>query len=212
MLSILQAAGWPIWPLVLCSIVALALIIERFLSLRASRVAPARLVDEVMAVTRASLPTADTVNKLAENSSMGLVLAQGLRAAMAEPRITDANLRASFETAGRQAVHDMERNLSALGTIASAAPLLGLLGTVVGMIEIFGASGASSGTAGANPMELAHGISVALYNTAFGLIVAIPSLAFYRHFRARVDSYTLDLEQAAERMVPHILRLIGGRR
>lgn len=213
LLSILQAAGWPIWPLVLCSIVALALIIERFMSLQASRVAPARLVDEVVAVTRASLPNVDTINQLAENSILGLVLAQGLRAAAADQRINELNLRSVFETAGRQAVHDMERNLSALGTIASAAPLLGLLGTVVGMIEIFGVSGASSGTSGANPLELAHGISVALYNTAFGLIIAIPSLAFYRHFRARIDEYTLVLEQAAERMVPHILRLSSsGRR
>lgn len=212
MLSILQAAGWPIFPLVLCSIVALALIIERFLSLRASRVAPARLVDEVMAVTRTSLPPADTINKLAENSTLGLLLAHGLRAAASESRISEPNLRNAFETAGRDAVHQLERNLSALGTIASAAPLLGLLGTVIGMIEIFGASGAANGTAGANPMELAHGISVALYNTAFGLIVAIPSLMFYRHFRARVDGYTLALEQAAERMVPHLLRLGSGRR
>lgn len=212
LLSILQAAGWPIIPLVLCSIVALALIIERFLSLREARVAPNRLVDEVISVTRSGLPSADTVNKLAENSILGLLLAQGLRAALAEPRINDANLRAAFESAGRDAVHQMERNLSALGTIASAAPLMGLLGTVIGMIEIFGASGAATGSAGANPMELAHGISVALYNTAFGLIVAIPSLMFYRHFRARIDAYTVAMEQAAERMVPHLLRLTSGRR
>ncbi|HET8693310.1 MAG TPA: MotA/TolQ/ExbB proton channel family protein [Aquabacterium sp.] len=212
MLSILQAAGWPIIPLVLCSIAALALIIERFLSLRSSRVAPARLVDEVISVTRTSLPTADTINKLAENSALGLVLAHGLRAVATEPRISEANLRSAFESAGRDAVHQLERNLNALGTIASAAPLLGLLGTVIGMIEIFGASGAATGTAGANPMELAHGISVALYNTAFGLIVAIPSLMFFRHFRARVDAYTLQMEQASERMVPHLLRLLGTRR
>ncbi len=212
MLSILQAAGWPIIPLVLCSIVALALVIERFLSLRQTRVAPNRLVDEVISVTRSGLPSADTINKLAENSVLGQLLAQGLRAAAAEARISEANLRAAFESAGRDAVHQMERNLNALGTIASAAPLLGLLGTVIGMIEIFGASGASTGTAGANPMDLAHGISVALYNTAFGLIVAIPSLMFYRHFRARIDSYTVAMEQAAERMVPHLLRLTSGRR
>jgi biopolymer transport protein ExbB len=212
LLSILQAAGWPIIPLVLCSIVALALVIERFLSLRESRVAPNRLVDEVISVTRSSLPPADTINKLSENSTLGQLLAQGLRAAAAESRISEANLRGAFESAGRDAVHQMERNLNALGTIASAAPLLGLLGTVIGMIEIFGASGASTGTAGANPMELAHGISVALYNTAFGLIVAIPSLMFYRHFRARIEGYTLAMEQAAERMVPHLLRLTHGRR
>jgi len=213
LLSILQAAGWPIIPLVLCSVAALALVIERFLSLREARVAPNRLVDEVISVTRTSLPPADTVNKLAENSTLGLLLAQGLRAAVAEPKITEANLRGAFEAAGRDAVHQLERNLNALGTIASAAPLLGLLGTVIGMIEIFGATGATAGaSAGANPIELAHGISVALYNTAFGLIVAIPSLMFYRYFRARIEGYTLALEQAAERMVPHLLRLTSGRR
>ena len=211
MFSILQAAGWPILPLLLCSVVSLALIIERFLSLREARVAPPRLVDEVISVTRTSLPPADTVNKLAENSPLGLLLAQGLRAAMAEQRISETNLRSAFESAGRDAVHQLERNLNALGTIASAAPLLGLLGTVIGMIEIFGASGAS-GSAGGNPMELAHGISVALYNTAFGLIVAIPSLMCYRHFRARVDAYTLRMEQAAERMVPHVMRITHPRR
>lgn len=209
MLSILQAAGWPIIPLVLCSIVALALIIERFLSLRDARVAPARLVDEVISVTRTSLPPSDTINKLADNSTLGQVLAQGLRMATSEPRISESQLRGAFESAGRDAVHHLERNLNALGTIASAAPLLGLLGTVIGMIEIFGATG---GNAGTNPADLAHGISVALYNTAFGLIVAIPSLMFYRHFRARIDAYTLALEQAAERMVPHILRIAAARR
>jgi biopolymer transport protein ExbB len=212
LLSILQAAGWPIIPLLLCSIVALALIIERFLSLREARVAPGRLVDEVISVTRSGLPSADTINKLAENSVLGTLLAQGLRAAQAEARISEANLRGAFEAAGRDAVHHMERNLNALGTIASAAPLMGLLGTVIGMIEIFGASGAATGSGGANPMELAHGISVALYNTAFGLIIAIPALMFYRHFRARIDAYTVSMEQAAERMVPHLLRLTSGRR
>ncbi len=212
MLSILQAAGWPIIPLVLCSIVALALVIERFLSLREARVAPNRLVDEVISVTRASLPPADTINKLAENSVLGLLLAQGLRAAAADHRISEANLRGAFESAGRDAIHHMERNLNALGTIASAAPLLGLLGTVIGMIEIFGATGANVASPGGNPQELAHGISVALYNTAFGLIVAIPALMFYRHFRARVEGYTVAMEQAAERMVPHLMRLLHSRR
>lgn len=211
MLSILIAAGWPVVPLLLCSVIALALVIERFLSLRESRVAPARLVDEVMTVARTAVPPADTINKLADNSILGLVLAQGLRAAAAEPRISEGNLRAAFESAGRDAVHRLERNLSALGTIASAAPLLGLLGTVVGMIEIFGASGVTGG-AGGNPAELAHGISVALYNTAFGLIVAIPSLIAYRHFRTRIEDHTLTLEQAADRMVPHLLRLGSSRR
>ena len=203
MISIIQAAGWPIWPLILCSIAALALIIERLNSLRPVRVAPAKLLDEVLAITRQSLPSEDVIRKLADNSVLGSVLAAGIRAASQDHVRDEAQLRQSFEAAGRAAVHRLERYLNALGTIASAAPLLGLLGTVVGMIEIFGAQ---SPTTGANPEQLAHGISVALYNTAFGLIIAIPSLMFYRYFRGRVDEFVLQLEMAAERLLPNLLR------
>jgi biopolymer transport protein ExbB len=202
LLSIIQAAGWPIWPLLICSIAALALVIERFSSLRIARVAPMRLLDEVVSVTRAHLPAAEVVNKLHENSVLGTVLAAGLRAVIAEPRITEAGLRAAFESAGRAAVHRLERYLNTLGTIASAAPLLGLMGTVIGMIEIFG----SQAPSGSNPVMLAHGISVALYNTAFGLMIAIPTLMFYRYFRGLVDAYTLEMEQASDRLVPHLMR------
>jgi len=203
LLSIIQAAGWPIWPLIVCSIVALALVIERLSSLRESRVAPPKLLDEVISVTRANLPAADVVNKLAESSVLGRVLAAGLRGVIADPRITEEALRGAFESAGRTAVHRLERYMNTLGTIASAAPLLGLFGTVVGMIEIFGSQ---APTGGSNPVLLAHGISVALYNTAFGLIIAIPSLMFYRYFRGLIEAYTLEMEQAAERLVPHLLR------
>jgi biopolymer transport protein ExbB len=203
LLSIIQAAGWPIWPLLICSIAALALVIERFSSLRATRVAPTRLLDEVISVTRAHLPAPDVVNKLHGNSVLGTVLAAGLRAVIAEPRITEAGLRAAFESAGRAAVHRLERYLNTLGTIASAAPLLGLMGTVIGMIEIFGSQAPSGGN---NPALLAHGISVALYNTAFGLMIAIPALMFYRYFRGLVDGYTLEMEQASDRLVPHLMR------
>jgi len=183
----------------------MALVIERMLQLRGSRVAPSSLVEEVMGVSRTSLPGSDVVAKLADNSVLGSVLAAGLQSVIAEPRITETALRQSFENAGRMAVHKLERYLNALGTIATAAPLLGLLGTVVGMIEIFGSQAPTSG-AGGNPEALAHGISIALYNTAFGLIVAIPSLMFYRYFRGRVDEFELALEVAAERMVPHLMR------
>ena len=203
MLSIIQAAGWPIWPLLACSIAALTVVIERLFSLRARKVMPPRLLDEVISVTRASLPAADVVNKLADNSVLGAVLASGLRAVIAEPRINEATLRESFESSGRAALHGLERYLNTLGTIASAAPLLGLLGTVIGMIEIFGSQ---APTGGNNPALLAHGISIALYNTAFGLMIAIPALMFYRYFRGVVDAYTLDMEQAANRMVPHLMR------
>jgi biopolymer transport protein ExbB len=209
LLSIIQAAGWPIWPLLLCSIAALALVIERLSSLRAARVAPPRLIDEVLGVTRASLPASDVVDKLADNSVLGTVLATGLRAVAVEPRLTETALRGSFESAGRAAVHRMERYLNTLGTIASAAPLLGLMGTVIGMIEIFGSQAPSGGN---NPALLAHGISVALYNTAFGLMIAIPSLMFYRYFRGLVDGYTLEMEQAADRLVPHLMRFSAADR
>jgi biopolymer transport protein ExbB len=204
LLSIIQVAGWPIWPLILCSVVALALVIERLYHLRTPLVAPTSLLEEVVTVTRTSLPPADVVNKLAENSVLGGVLAAGLRTVIAEPRITEPALRQSFENAGRIAVHGLERYLNTLGTIAAAAPLLGLFGTVVGMIEIFGSQGPAGG--GSNPQQLAHGISVALYNTAFGLMIAIPSLMLYRYFRGRVDEFQLGMELAAERMVPHLMR------
>lgn len=207
MFSIIQAAGWPIWPLLLCSVVALALIIERVVSLRAARVAPPSLIEEVLGVTQLQIPSGEVVGKLAENSLLGQVLAAGLRASQADPRAGEARLRQVFELAGRHAIHQMERYLNTLGTIAAAAPLLGLLGTVVGMIEIFG----SQSPTGNNPGLLAHGISIALYNTAFGLIVAIPSLMFYRYFRGRVDDYTLELEQAAHRMAPHLMRFSVSR-
>jgi biopolymer transport protein ExbB len=206
LLSIIQAAGWPIWPLVACSILALALIIERFISLKTAKVVPPKLLDEALAVSRTAVPAPDVVKQLEQNSAMGEVLASGFRALNSDPRCTEADLRATMESTGRAVAHRLERYLSALATIASAAPLLGLLGTVIGMIEIFGSQGAS-GAGGANPAQLAHGISVALYNTAFGLIVAIPSLIFWRYFRARVDEYLLTLELAAERFVRHLNQL-----
>jgi biopolymer transport protein ExbB len=201
--SIIQAAGWPIWPLVACSILALALVIERFLSLKTARVAPPKLLDEAISVSRSSVPAPEVVNQLEQNSALGEVLASGFRALNSDPRCSESDLRATMEGTGRAVAHRLERYLSALATIASAAPLLGLLGTVIGMIEIFGSQ---APTGGNNPALLAHGISVALYNTAFGLIIAIPSLMFYRYFRGLVDAYTLDLEQAAHRIVPHLMR------
>lgn len=202
MLSILQAAGWPILPLVVCSILMLALIIERFTSLKAAKIIPAKLLDEAIAVSRAALPSPDVVVQLENNSALGVVLASGFRALSRNPRCSEDDLRSAIESAGRTVAHSLERYLVALATIASAAPLLGLLGTVIGMIEIFGAQ-APSGGAG-NPAQLAHGISVALYNTAFGLMVAIPALIFWRYFRTTVDGYLLVLELAGERFFRHL--------
>jgi biopolymer transport protein ExbB len=207
LLSIIQAAGWPIWPLIACSILALALVIERFVSLKTAKVAPPKLLDEALAVSRTAVPAPEVVNQLEQNSALGEVLASGFRALNSDPRCSENDLRAIMESTGRAVAHRLERYLSALATIASAAPLLGLLGTVIGMIEIFGSQAPSGGTGGTNPAQLAHGISIALYNTAFGLVVAIPALIFWRYFRARVDGYLLTLELSAERFVRHLSAL-----
>ena len=204
MLSIIQAAGWPIWSLVACSVFALAIIIERFFSLRTVRIAPPGLLDEVLGLTRLGIPAANVIAQLEKNSALGEVLASGLNTLHANPHCSDEDLRANMESSGRKVAHRLEHYLNALGTIASAAPLLGLFGTVVGMIEIFG----SQAPAGAsNPALLAHGISTALYNTALGLIVAVPSLIFWRYFRGVVDAYVLTLELAADRLVRHLQAL-----
>lgn len=206
MFSIIQAAGWPIWPLIASSILALAIVIERLMSLKPQKIVPPRLIEEVLAVTRKAIPTADVINQLENNSALGRILASGLRAISAEPHIGQEDLRACMENTGRQVAHRLEQYLSALATIASAAPLMGLFGTVIGMIEIFG-SQAPGGATGGNPAQLAHGISIALYNTAFGLIVAIPSLIFWRYFRGRVDEYLMLLELDADRLARHLKSL-----
>ncbi|BAO80765.1 biopolymer transport protein [Serpentinimonas raichei] len=209
MFSIIQAAGWPIWPLIACSIVGLALIIERFLSLRAVRVAPPQLLDEAISVSRQAVPTAQVVQQLAGNSVLGELLAAGLRQLQHKPASTEAELRASLEAAGRFAAAKLEKYLGALATIASVAPLLGLLGTVVGMIDIFASQAGPGGLTpgGGNPEQLAHGISIALYSTAFGLVIAIPALMFWRYFRARNEAWLLQMEVAAERFAQHLLTL-----
>ena len=199
MFSIIQAAGWPIWPLLAASVVALALIVERLLSLRPSRIAPADDLKAGLVIARkvsAGGVAPMDLDQLAERSVLGRVLSAGLREASrsAGGACTDA-VREAFENAGRAAVHEMERHLNALGTVATAAPLMGLLGTVVGMIEIFASQ--SPGTLSANPQQLAQGISIALYNTAFGLIVAIPALLFHRYFRSVIEDQRLALEMAA---------------
>jgi biopolymer transport protein ExbB len=195
-LDIIEAAGWPIWPLVAASVVALAIIIERAFSLRQKEVAPARLLDTLVQELRQQGVTQELLARLAQGSHLGRILAAGLKNAQSSREV----MKESIEESGRHVAHDLERFLGALGTLAQVAPLLGLLGTVIGMVEIFGSQAPSGG----NPAQLAHGISVALYNTAFGLIVAIPSLIFYRLFRARVDALIVDMEQQAIKLVDMI--------
>ena len=193
MLAIIHAAGWPIWFLLAASVVAVSIIIERLMVLRASRVLPASLLTDVIAVTRSGGADEEMLSQLEQNSPLGRVLAAGLRNQGAS---RDA-MKEAIEEAGRVAAHQLERYLTTLGTVATLAPLMGLFGTVIGMIELFGATGG----AGADPLQVAHGISVALYNTGFGLAVAMPALLFHRHFHALVDGFVIDMEQQAVRFV-----------
>ena len=193
MITIVEAAGWPIYFLLIASVVSLGLIVERLMFLRKKNIVPPDLLDETIKALRQSGVNPQMIQKLSEGSLLGRVFAAGLKNIKSSPNI----MKEAIEEAGRATTHDMERFLTTLGTIASISPLLGLFGTVVGMIEIFGAQNAG----GSNPAELAHGISVALYNTAFGLIVAVPSMIFYRHFRSMVDNLTFEMEQMAIKLV-----------
>ena len=193
MFALVEAAGWPIWFLILASVIAVGLIVERLMFLRSQRISPPALLNEVVKELKLRGVSEGMLAKLAASSPLGRIYAAGLKNLNGSHEV----LRESIEEAGRSVRRDMERFLTSLGTIASISPLLGLFGTVVGMIEIFG----SQSAAGNSPAILAHGISVALYNTAFGLIVAIPSMIFYRHFRAQVDSLTIEMEQQAIKLI-----------
>jgi biopolymer transport protein ExbB len=191
--AIIQAAGWPIWFLLLASVIAVALIIERAVSLRTGNIVPPTLFEQVVAVYQRQGVSAEVLEKLAKDSPLGTVLAAGLRNHKSSRYV----MKEAIEEAGRGVAHDLERFLTTLGTIATAAPLLGLFGTVIGMIEIFG----SQSPTGTNPQQLAHGISIALYNTAFGIGIAIPALIFYRHFKNKVDTLVVEMEQQAGKLV-----------
>lgn len=193
MLAIIEAAGWPIWPLILASVLSVAIIIERAYSLRLKEIVPPDLLLETIKEYQGRGVTQELLTKLNDGSLLGRIFATGLKNAHNSREV----MKESIEEAGRAVSHELERFLTSLGTIASIAPLLGLFGTVIGMVEIFG----SQTPTGGNPGILAHGISVALYNTAFGLIVAIPSMIFYRFFRSKVDTLVVEMEQQAIKLV-----------
>ena len=193
MLSIIQAAGWPIWFLIIASVVTVALIVERAITLRRRRILPPGILEEVVILYRNRQLTPELIQRIERSSALGRIMASGLRHEY-EPRDM---MKDAMEESGRAVAHDLERYLPLLGTLATVSPLLGLFGTVIGMIEIFGAQTPT----GTNPAQLAHGISVALYNTALGIAVAIPALIAYRHFRARVDDFLVEMEQQSIRLV-----------
>ena len=189
LLQIIHDAGWPIWLLILTSIIGLALVIERLLALRASLIAPKRLLDEVINLVQNTAPVPSALEKLAANSPLGRLLAEVIAV-----RLHDAAYRtAAIEDVGKEIAWRLNRYIPALATIAVVAPLLGLFGTVVGMIEIF----ASYTPAGGDPAQLARGISVALYNTGFGILIAVPALVFHRYFKSRVEHFIHNLEHQA---------------
>tara|TARA_B110000977_G_C11074297_1_gene490587 strand:+ start:224 stop:826 length:603 start_codon:yes stop_codon:yes gene_type:complete len=191
--EIIVAAGWPIWPLIFASIIALAIIVERTWVLRSEVIAPTNLLPEVHKWMGQGVINKDSLVKLEEHSLLGKIFAS----ALANEKNSREVMKESIEETGRAVAHQLEKYLSTLGTIATVAPLLGLLGTVIGMVELFGAFTNS----GHDVAQFARGISVALYNTAAGIVVAVPAMIAYRYFRTKVDTLLLDMEQQAIKLV-----------
>ena len=194
MFELVKAGGWLMLPLIACSIVAMGIIIERLWMLRTNRVVPENLVAQVWQVHRKSQLSNSHISAIKEASPLGRILAAGLT----NRRYSREVMKEAIEEVGRQVVHELERFLNTLGTIASIAPLLGLLGTVIGMIKVFSAI-TSAGVG--DPTVLAGGISEALITTATGLAVAIPSLMFHRYLTGRVDMLVVKMEEEALKMV-----------
>lgn len=194
MLEILVAGGWMMVPILLCSIVALGIIAERFWTLRRQNIIPEHLIAQIWHWKKNNQLGKDQINTLRAGSPMGRVLATGL----ANMNNSREIMKESIEETGRHVVHDLGRYLTTLGTIASISPLMGLLGTVLGIIQMF--SGMLQGGIG-NPQVLAGGLSQALITTVAGLVVAIPSLIFYRYFHGKIDALVVEIEQESIKLV-----------
>jgi len=193
-LEIIEAGGLIMWPLILSSIISLAIIVERFWSLQSKRITPKNLVSQVWHWQKSGYLDERRIHDLRIGSPLGRILAAGL----VNRKHAREVMKESIEEVGRQVAHDLERFLNTLGTIASITPLLGLLGTVIGMIKVFSVI-TSQGVG--DPSVLAGGISEALITTAAGLTIAIPTLMFYRFFRGRVDELVVTMEQESLKMV-----------
>ena len=193
MWEIILAAGWPIWPLIFASIIALAIIGERFWSLRVEIIAPSDLLPEVQNLLNQGAIKKDVIAKIKEHSLLGEIFAS----ALVNSNTSAAHIKEAIEESGRAVSYKLEKYLSTLGTIAAVAPLLGLLGTVIGMVDLF----SSFTNSGHDVAIFARGISVALYNTAAGIVVAVPAMIFYRFFRSKVDDLIFDMEQQALKLI-----------
>jgi biopolymer transport protein ExbB len=206
-LELLKAGGLLMLPILLSSVVAMAIVVERLWTLRRDRIVPSNLVVQVWQWAKSGELDDDRIHEIRASSPLGRVLAAGL----ANRRAERESMKAAIEDVGRHVVHEMERYLGALGTIAAVTPLLGLLGTVIGMIKVFTVITVQGV---GNPEVLAEGISQALITTAAGLSVAIPTLLFHRHLQRRVDDLVVTMEQEALKMVEVLLgqRSRGGDR
>ncbi len=194
LIDLVRAGGWLMLPILLCSVVAAAIVIERFWSLAGARIMPPYLMAQIWTWLKNRQLDADRLGRVRRASPLGKLLAAGLAAS----RGGRAEMRGAIEQTGAQVAHDLERHLNALGTIALISPLLGLLGTVFGMIQIFDdVMLRGTGDVG----ELSVGISEALITTAAGLTVAIPALMFHRHFRRRVDALVIELERESMKLI-----------
>ncbi len=181
-------------PLVLSSIVAIVVILNLFLTLKKSKVIPEGIAETAQKLAKSGKVTRAHVEKIREGSLLGRVLATGLES-LGQPRHV---IKENIEESGRHVIHSMDKYMTTLGTVAAIAPLLGLLGTVVGMIEVFSvitAQGVGS------PTELAGGISKALLTTAAGIIIAVPALIFHRFFRGKINDYAIEMEKEAIKLI-----------
>lgn len=193
MRAIIIEAGWPIWPLLILSIIGLAIIIERSLALRSSRITPPALLDDIVRQRRAGAIDQTTLAQIENSSDLGYILAAML-AKSSEP---SSVIQAHAEEAAGDVAFKLNKFLPTLAMIATVAPLMGLFGTVVGMIEIFAAFEPGN----TDPGALARGISVALYNTGFGILIAIPAVIAHRAFKSHVQRLLFNMEHSARKLL-----------
>ena len=193
MWEIIQAAGWPIWPLILTSIIGVAIILERFWSLRKSQIIPDGLLVEIKTMIKQNNLDNNKINILKNSSPLGDILA----VAIVKRKDSVEEIKSALDERAGFIVHNLERYLGVLVTIATVAPLLGLFGTIIGMVELF----SSFTSSGHDVAVFARGISIALYNTAGGIVVAVPAMIAYRFFRSKIDNYLNEMEHYAIQIV-----------
>jgi|TARA_B110000238_G_scaffold160812_1_gene174623 biopolymer transport protein ExbB len=199
-LDIINAAGWPIWPLIFASIIAVAIIFERIWALRSNIIAPDNLLLEVQKMITKDGVKKEAIQSLQDHSMLGEIFASALNNYNSPSEI----IKEAIEETGRAVNHRLEKYLSTLGTISTVAPLLGLFGTIIGMVELF----SSFTSSGHDVAVFARGISIALYNTAGGIVVAVPAMIAYRFFRSKIDNLVVEMEQQAIKLV----EIIHGKR